>query len=467
MRTTISPGVGVDARVRRSLAKKTLAAGVLIGCIASGPQLRGSSERPAVSGPGKIARMFHATDAQLGGFIADLLETNPEVRSARARSESRREQVPQHKSLPDPTLTYRYFGEGPETRVGPQRHGLEISQGVPWFGKRQLQAQRAGHEAAGVAWRARELERALVAELKQSYFEAAYLQEALAVNAEESRLLQRFERIALTRYSTGEGIQQSVIRVQTEISRLADREAALRQRLDAATRRIARLTGRPDAATRLQPIRLGLPDLDYDPEALERESLQDHPSVRAVEEAVRADEAWLRRRRLDARPDFRFGVGYVNVDDRDDTAGVLVPPEDNGQDIWALTVGINVPVFRKRLRAGEAEAHQRVRSTEYQLENARDRLRYTVQESLLRLQSVRGRARLHSDVIVPQAEQSLASAEAAYATNRQSFLDLLDAERVLFQARLTYHRLLADHWIALADIEYGLGRSFPAEGNEL
>jgi outer membrane protein TolC len=72
---------------------------------------------------------------------------------------------------------------------------------------------------------------------------------------------------------------------------------------------------------------------------------------------------------------------------------------------------------------------------------------------------------LYRDVIVPQAEQSLASAEAAHATNRQSFLDLLDAERVLFQVRLTHHRLLADHWIALADLERALGQPFPAQGS--
>jgi outer membrane protein TolC len=37
---------------------------------------------------------------------------------------------------------------------------------------------------------------------------------------------------------------------------------------------------------------------------------------------------------------------------------------------------------------------------------------------------------------------------------------------VLFQARLTYSRLLADQWIALADLEYALGRGFPASRSE-
>jgi outer membrane protein TolC len=435
---------------------------VLFACATRGALTQEPSEAVAAS----VAPAFHAVDPQLAELIAALLETNPQARSARAFARSRHERAPQEKALPDPSVTYRYFAESPETRVGPQRHGLEISQGIPWFGKRVLQEERAMHEAAGVDWRVRDLERDLVAELKRDYFEAAYIQEALAVNSQETQLLRRFERIALTRYSTGEGIQQSVIKVQTDISRLADQGTALRQRLDAVTRRIARLTGDSGSKLALDSISLSLVDLDYDAAVLEHDSIRDHPSVRVAQEKIQADSAWLRRRQLDSRPDFRFGVGYVEVGDREDVAGLLSPPADNGEDVWALTVGINVPLFRKRIRSGVTEARASLQSHERLLESTRDELKYTVQESILRLESIHQRARLYRDVIVPQAEQALASAEAAYTTNRQSFLDLLDAERVLFQVRLTYHRLLADHWIAIADLERGLGRGFPAERSE-
>jgi len=68
---------------------------------------------------------------------------------------------------------------------------------------------------------------------------------------------------------------------------------------------------------------------------------------------------------------------------------------------------------------------------------------------------------MYGELLIPQAEESLASSEAAYTTNRQSFLDLLDAERVLFQVRLSYHRLLSDYWISLADLERAIARPFP------
>ena len=409
---------------------------------------------------------FYANDAQLSSLMERLLDGNTEILAARSTVEAKRERVPQAKSLPDPTVSLRWFGSPPETRVGPQQQSLEFSQGVPWKNKRALQAQGAEYFAEGVAWRVRDLERVRVAELKKSYFEIAYLQEALRVNEEEKALLQRFEDTTLTRYATGQGIQQSVIKVQTEISRLQDQRTKLQAWMDGKTRKIAELIGRPGMTLDLTPISLGFASMELRASDLEEVAAESHPRVQAWLQQMEADRVRTKRRKLDTKPDFRFGVGYTAVGDREDTAGRLTPPEDNGQDIWAVMVGVNVPIYRHRIRAGVAEAQADLRASEMRLEQTRDRLRYEIQEAWLRMEASEERGHLYLDLIIPQAEESLASAEAAYTTNRMDFLDLLDAERILFQARLTSHRLLADYWIAIAELERGLGRSFPSGVNK-
>jgi len=85
-------------------------------------------------------------------------------------------------------------------------------------------------------------------------------------------------------------------------------------------------------------------------------------------------------------------------------------------------VGINLPIHRKRTRAGVAEARERLHSNEYALEKTQNHLRHAIHEAILRLESIEERARLYEEVIIPQAEESLASAETAYTTNRQDFL---------------------------------------------
>jgi outer membrane protein TolC len=410
------------------------------------------------------AGRFHVSDDQLGALVEGLLEENPQVRSLSARSESVRARMDQVGSLPDPLLNYRFFAETPETRVGPQEHMLEISQGVPWRGKRRLQTKRAEHMASGLSWEAEDLERQLVASLKRRYYEAAYLQEALTVNREERELLKRFEAIALTRYTTGQGIQQSVVRVQTEISRLSDRATDLQKRLAIVTRGIAELIAHPERDLFLEPIVLTLPELEYDGAEIETRALAGHPRVHAVEQMLEADRVWADRRALESKPDFRFGLGYTMVGSRDDPAGVTNPPPDNGQDILAFSVGVSIPMQRKKVRAGVAEVRESERANGEMLNAVQDRLRFAIQEALLQLESLDERARFNLEVIIPQAGESLASAEAAYTSNQLDFLDLLEAERILFQSRLAYHRLVADFWIATADLERSAAHPFPALG---
>jgi cobalt-zinc-cadmium efflux system outer membrane protein len=74
---------------------------------------------------------------------------------------------------------------------------------------------------------------------------------------------------------------------------------------------------------------------------------------------------------------------------------------------------------------------------------------------------------MYRSVIIPQAEQALASAESAYSTSRLAFLDLLDAERILFRSRLAFHRLVSDYWIAAAELEEAIGQPFPSTTVEL
>ena len=417
--------------------------------------------------PLEVARDFHLPDQQLAELVEDMLWGNPEIQAVRELSLSRLERVPQERSLPDPQVAYRVFLSQPETRVGPQRQGLEISQGLPWSGKRELQSERARHAAIGVSWQVRDLERALVSELKAAYFEAAYLQEALAINADEKSLLMRFEQIALTRYSTGEGNQQAVIKVQTDVSRLADQSTALRERMSRIERRIAALLGRSETDLPLRPISLTVPELRYDKAALEQEATRQNPKVLASEQRIDADTVWVRRRQRDAFPDFALGLGYTDVGTRQDLAGILSPPQGNGSDIWALSLKLNIPLQRRRIRAGVAEAEHSLGASRQALRSTHDNLVYNVQDALLRIESLSERARLYDELLIPQAAESLASSEAAYTTNRLGFLDLLDAERVLFQVRLTYHRLLSDYWIALADLERTIARPFPAETEEI
>ena len=84
------------------------------------------------------AIQIELTDAStLSDYLAYAALHNPGLKAAFNRWKAALEKIPQVNSLPDPRFTYAYFIENVETRVGPQRHKLDISQTFPWFGKLQ------------------------------------------------------------------------------------------------------------------------------------------------------------------------------------------------------------------------------------------------------------------------------------------------------------------------------------------
>ena len=407
-------------------------------------------------------RDFHVSDPELGRLLRILLRENPDVLTARRIRLSALERPAQTRSLPNPKVGIGYFVDSIETRVGPQEYGLALTQSVPWLSKLSTEGKRSERLAASLEEAVRQIERDRIRDFKSSYYDYLYVEEALRINEEEQQLLRRFEQIALTRYSTGEGIQQNVIKVQTEITRLIDQAISLAEHRDVLRRRLAQLLGRPEQPLALPAAALSVPDLNYDTAALEAQALEMRPTLGALREKIRADELFVKRRRLDFRPDFSFGIAYTNVSTRNDPAGKLAPPPDNGDDALALVAGVSIPLYGKRISSGIREAHEILNADIQRLEREKDQVRFDVQEASLRLTSLLERFSLYRDNLIPQAEQSLSSTEAAYQTNQMDFLDLLDAERVWFQVRLTYRRLLGDVWVALADLERAIGKKFPA-----
>ena len=85
--------------------------------------------------------------SRLSDYLRYAAVNNPGLEAAFHRCRGAAEDVWQVKSLPDPRITYRYFIEQVETRVGAQKQAFGISQMLPWFGKLGLRGDAAAQGA--------------------------------------------------------------------------------------------------------------------------------------------------------------------------------------------------------------------------------------------------------------------------------------------------------------------------------
>jgi outer membrane protein TolC len=131
----------------------------------------------------------------------------------------------------------------------------------------------------------------------------------------------------------------------------------------------------------------------------------------------------------------------------------------NGQDALALSVGVQVPLWRGKQRAQAVEARAERRRAEARLEALRQEVETRIRDLQHRIERQRRQLALLDDTLLPKAETALEATLSAYRTGQNDFLDLLDAERTLFQLRLdrasTHARLLKTQ----AELDRTLGRA--------
>lgn len=86
---------------------------------------------------------------------------------------------------------------------------------------------------------------------------------------------------------------------------------------------------------------------------------------------------------------------------------------------------------------------------------------FEVKDNYFKIRTARETVNLYKKVLIPQAGQSLKSAEAGYITGNVSFLDLLDAQRILLKIQFGYWKAYTDYLKRIADIERAVGIDLP------
>ncbi|MFT7464284.1 MAG: cobalt-zinc-cadmium efflux system outer membrane protein [Pseudohongiellaceae bacterium] len=385
---------------------------------------------------------------------------NPAVRAAAHRWRSALEQVPQSSGLPDPRLTFGYFIDEVETRTGPMDWRLGVSQRFPWFGSLDL----AGQVAVDMAEVARErwlaARQAVSLEVRTGWYELAYLDAAIDVTRGHRDLMISWESVARTRYATALGSDADVIRAQVELGKLDDRLRSLEDlkrplsaRLNGALNRPA---GAPLPTTTLEhggvdAARLEILGLA---ESLDHSS----PELRARSWAIEAAEQQLRLADKQFYPDFSLGLDYTNV-------GSARGPgvSGSGDDVLAITTGISLPLRRGQLNSAKRQAQAQKAAAQADWRAAHNRMSAELELGLYSVRDAERRITLYLNTLVPKGQQSISSTTVAYQAGDASFLDLIDAERVLLEFQLATARARADHAQALATVEQLTGRDLGLE----
>lgn len=436
-----------------------LALAALCACAATGQTERYAALRARLepargeaapdSGPDPLGGATHLDRRAL---VALVLDRNPGLEAQRAEARAALARWPQESALPDPTFGYglRPWSLGSSQVDAAQ--DFELSQPLPFPGKRALRGERA-LEQASAAESDFEASRVRLAALASRLFDEYWLaQRALETSAEHLSLIDEARRVALSRYAAGTASQQDVLATETEQAMLSHRDIELRAERRVLEERINELLHRPpglelpDAPAELEPELAR----DLDESALVARALEKRPELRSRAAEVRAREADVALARREFLPDFTLRAGYEGSWQEDPLKPVI-------------GLELNVPLQLGRRRAALEEADARLAREKSRLRQLEDRVRFEVASALERVRESQHLLHISRERLLPAARDRVAGARAAFASGTTTFLELVDAERALRSAEQAAFEARANLSVRSAELARALGETAAVE----
>jgi outer membrane protein TolC len=376
-------------------------------------------------------------------------DANPEVRALAAERTAAWERVPQAQALDDPSVAVQLWNFPFTHRPGAGSMVMvQISQPLPFPGKRALRAEVAGASAriAGEAIRTRQVE--LVADVKRLYYQLWINQAGREINRRNQELLEQLKKSALAHLATSTGGFTDVLRIETEQARVRTDLATLKRDRQIVAAALNTRLGRAATAPLGEPVEdfAPAPSLKY--VALLSAARRQRPDLRAFELETGRAESQIALARRNRYPD-------------------LMPMLMFMQDIemgpaWGASLGIGIPIWSgqkqgravREMSAAAIAARERRAAAGLEIERQ-------VREALAGFETAGERLRLLRDSVIPKARASLTSIRADYVAARESLTSLLDGRRVLQDLELEEQRARAEVEQARAELERAVGGKLP------
>lgn len=435
----------------------------IAGCRTGGPpdaryrQLSQDIALVASQPPGSISvaspRLDHlAAERTIEELIVAGLRQNTEIQEAQLMVESLANRVPQVASLPDPLLAATVFPSPVQTAAGQQEFALGLNQKVPWRGKLDTRAAMAQQDVIAARARLAAVELKVVQQIRNACFQLYFVQQALQIINEDRSRRELMVRVINQTYQVNPDIsQQDLLQIEVALKEVDTEILQLEQQQISARARLARLLHvSPDTpfAIRSLPPQQTVNRV----QELYETAIQCRPELHAQLAEIGRDRRASSLAELQNRPDMTWGFNWIG------TSSAGISPVANGDDAFMLTLGMNLPVYRKRIDAGVREARTRALASARKYERLRDETLESVADLFARIESLQATRQLFVDEIIPKQELTFNQSVADYQVNKVDFQQMVGNWQKLLRYRIEDKQLQARIHQTLASLSRQIGQ---------
>ena len=212
------------------------------------------------------------------------------------------------------------------------------------------------------------------------------------------------------------------------------------------------LLNRPTEATFGRLGHVGEPHLMLDLSELYELAKVGRPELKQAQHFILKSEKSIELAKKNNWPDFTLMFEYFDIG-----AGSTSNPGD-GRNAWAGAIGINIPLWRGKYNASEAEAAIRLTASQKRFEDITNDTAARVNEYYQEIMTYKDQLALYTHALIPQSEQTFKASEIGYISGKVDFLNLLESERMVLQIKTGYFKNLSDSRKSLARLERLVGQ---------
>ena len=413
----------------------TKAAAVLLGGGLSLLAPMGWAQQAAATGPAIAAT---PAPMSLQAALALAMEHNPSLRAAAQAVAASEGAVVQSRARPNPELAYSQEDTRRETRS----MTLQWNQPIEIGGKRAARMKAAEHGRELVQAELDAARAGLRADVRAAFAKVLAGQQRVQLHEKTLEIASNARDAAAKRVQAGKiaPLEETKARVAESSAQLALAQA--QSGLRVARQQLALLWGAQPASMGRAVGELGdLPSLPDSRVMLEK--LEHSPQMLRAQQAVLQAKSVAELERAKRLPDPTVSLGMKRA-------------QEVGRN--QLVVGISVPLpILDSNHGNQLQALRLADKAEDELLATRQQLNAQLQQQLELLQTSRAQALQLAQQVLPAAESAYEVSAKGFALGKFSYLEVLDAQRTLADARSLYlEQLVATHQAA-ADITRQLG----------
>ena len=380
-------------------------------------------------------------------YFSIAVKENSGIQAAYNNWESTRSKVTHSNSLPEPKVTFGHFIEPVETRVGPQKFKLGISQMIPWIGKlssrKDVAKQQSSVEEIKLSLSLSELR----LDLSEAFLNLFYLQKSLTIQKDYIDLSKVIEQTAQTRSEVG-GSGADAIQAQMELNRLEYELKTLEESVLYAMANVNAILNR-DITSRVDlPSDIHLlweePEEGFMFRRTDEELKSLNLQMKILEQQCEVQISEKKLIRKNRYPDVTVGTEWIQ------TGKSIIPTSDSGKDPFIAFISFNLPLWQKTYHFQEKELEAQINRFSKLYTQKLYNVQVSQEKILNSYSDAKRQVDLFENFLIPDAEQSLSILTDAYKTGNVDFERLKNAQTILLKMQLNLERARCDLGISIA-----------------